>query len=164
MKKIGLYPGSFDPITNGHMDIVERALKIFDEVIIAVVKNTAKRTLFSQDERKQLVDEIYKNNENVKCISLESKLTVTLANEVNASAIIRGLRAMSDFEYEFQIASINRSQNKEIESVFFAAHDKLTFVSSSMVKEIALYKGKLSKFVHVAVESALKKKISSFDK
>ena len=142
MKKIGLYPGSFDPITNGHMDIVERALKIFDEVIIAVVKNTAKKTLFSQDERKQLVDEIYKNNENVKCISLDSKLTVTLANEVNASAIIRGLRAMSDFEYEFQIASINRSQNKEI----------------------ALYKGKLSKFVHVAVESALKKKISSFDK
>ena len=98
MKKIGLYPGSFDPITNGHMDIVERALKIFDEVIIAVVKNTAKKTLFSQDERKQLVDEIYKNNENVKCISLDSKLTVTLANEVNASAIIRGLRAMSDFE------------------------------------------------------------------
>ena len=163
MKKIGLYPGSFDPITNGHMDIVERALKIFDEVIIAVVKNTAKKTLFSQDERKQLVDEIYKDNENVKCISLDSKLTVTLANEVNASAIIRGLRAMSDFEYEFQIASINRSQNKEIESVFFAAHDKLTF-TSSMVKEIALYKGKLSKFVHVAVESALKKKISSFDK
>ena len=140
------------------MDIVERALKIFDEVIIAVVKNTAKKTLFSQDERKQLVDEIYKDNENVKCISLDSKLTVTLANEINASAIIRGLRAMSDFEYEFQIASINRSQNKkEIESVFFAAHDKLTFVSSSMVKEIALYKGKLSKFVHVAVESALKK-------
>ena len=97
------------------MDIVERALKIFDEVIIAVVKNTAKKTLFSQDERKQLVDEIYKDNENVKCISLDAKLTVTLANEVNASAIIRGLRAMSDFEYEFQIASINRSQNKEIE-------------------------------------------------
>ena len=100
----------------------------------------------------------------MKCISLDSKLTVTLASEVKASAIIRGLRAMSDFEYEFQIASINRSQNKDIESVFFAAHDKLTFVSSSMVKEIAAYKGKLSKFVHEAVELALKKKISSFDR
>ena len=164
MAKIGMYPGSFDPITKGHMNILDKALKIFDKVVIAVVKNSSKNTFLTLQERTELIEEIYKDNSNVSCVGLDSRLSVDLAKDLGAIAIIRGLRAVSDFEYEFQIASINRSQNKEIESVFFAAHDKLTFVSSSMVKEIALYKGKLSKFVHVAVESALKKKISSFDK
>jgi pantetheine-phosphate adenylyltransferase len=161
MKKIGLYPGSFDPLTKGHMDIIKRALKIFDEVVIAVVKNSSKKLLFSLDERKAIIDEVYKTEKNIICISLDSKLSVELANEINALAIIRGLRAMSDFEYEFQIASINRSQNKQIESVFFAAQDKLTFVSSSMVKEIAQYKGKISKFVDPIVEKILEEKIKS---
>ena len=161
MRKIGLYPGSFDPLTKGHMDIIKRALKIFDEVVIAVVKNSSKKLLFSLDERKAIIDEVYKTEKNIICISLDSKLSVELANEINALAIIRGLRAMSDFEYEFQIASINRSQNKQIESVFFAAQDKLTFVSSSMVKEIAQYKGKISKFVDPIVEKILEEKINS---
>ena len=161
MRKIGLYPGSFDPLTKGHMDIIKRALKIFDEVVIAVVKNSSKKLLFSLDERKAIIDEVYKTEKNISCISLDSKLSVELANEINALAIIRGLRAMSDFEYEFQIASINRSQNKQIESVFFAAQDILTFVSSSMVKEIAQYKGKISKFVDPIVEKILEEKIKS---
>ena len=161
MRKIGLYPGSFDPLTKGHMDISKRALKSFDEVVIAVVKKSSKKVLFSLDERKAIIDEVYKTEKNISCISLDSKLSVELANEINALAIIRGLRAMSDFEYEFQIASINRSQNKQIESVFFAAQDKLTFVSSSMVKEIAQYKGKISKFVDPIVEKILEEKIKS---
>ena len=117
--KIGIYPGSFDPFTNGHNDILSRSLKIFDKVIIAVVKNSAKNYLFSLEDRIQMVNQLFKNQENISCIGLDSKLTVDLASELNAQAIIRGLRAVSDFEYEFQIASINRSQNPEIESVFF---------------------------------------------
>ena len=137
--KVGIYPGSFDPFTNGHNDILVRSLKIFDKVIIAVVKNSAKNYLFSLEDRVQMIDDLFKDHENISCVGLDSKLTVDLASELNAQAIIRGLRAVSDFEYEFQIASINRSQNPEIESVFFTPDEKLTFISSSMVKELASY-------------------------
>ena len=102
-----------------------------------------------------MVNQLFKNQENISCIGLDSKLTVDLASELNAQAIIRGLRAVSDFEYEFQIASINRSQNPEIESVFFTPDEKLTFISSSMVKELASYGGDISKFVHADIKSAL---------
>ena len=134
--KVGIYPGSFDPFTNGHNDILVRSLKIFDKVIIAVVKNSAKNYLFSLEDRVQMIDDLFKDDENISCVGIDSKLTVDLASELNAHAIIRGLRAVSDFEYEFQIASINRSQNPEIESVFFTPDEKLTFISSSMVKEL----------------------------
>ena len=160
MKKIGMYPGSFDPMTKGHMDIVRKALTIFDEVVIAVLENSAKTILFTPDERKKMIEEIYINDERVKCISLGSKLTINLAEEISAQGIIRGLRAMSDFEYEFQIANINRSQNEKIESIFFTATDKFTYVSSSMVKEIALYKGKVDEFVDPAVKKELEKKFN----
>ena len=160
MKKIGMYPGSFDPMTKGHMDIVRKALTIFDEVVIAVLENSAKTMLFTPDERKKMIEEIYINGERVRCISLGSKLTINLAEEISAQAIIRGLRAMSDFEYEFQIANINRSQNEKIESIFFTATDKFTYVSSSMVKEIALYKGKVDEFVDPAVKKELEKKFN----
>ena len=155
-----MYPGSFDPMTKGHMDIVRKALTIFDEVVIAVLENSAKTMLFTPDERKKMIEEIYKNDERVGCISLGSKLTINLAEEISAQAIIRGLRAMSDFEYEFQIANINRSQNEKIESIFFTATDKFTYVSSSMVKEIALYKGKVDEFVDPAVKKELEKKFN----
>ena len=122
--KVGIYPGSFDPFTNGHNDILVRSLKIFDKVIIAVVKNSAKNYLFSLEDRVQMIDDLFKDHENISCVGLDSKLTVDLASELNAQAIIRGLRAVSDFEYEFQIASINRSQNPEIESVFFTPDEK----------------------------------------
>ena len=160
MKKIGMYPGSFDPMTKGHMDIVKKALTIFDEVVIAVLENSSKTMLFTPDERKKMIEEIYINDERVMCISLGSKLTINLAEEISAQAIIRGLRAMSDFEYEFQIANINRSQNEKIESIFFTATDKFTYVSSSMVKEIALYKGKVDEFVDPAVKKELEKKFN----
>tara|TARA_B100001248_G_scaffold111878_1_gene83613 strand:- start:864 stop:1346 length:483 start_codon:yes stop_codon:yes gene_type:complete len=160
VKKIGMYPGSFDPMTKGHMDIVRKALTIFDEVVIAVLENSAKTMLFTPDERKKMIEEIYIKDERVRCISLGSKLTISLAEEISAQGIIRGLRAMSDFEYEFQIANINRSQNEKIESIFFTATDKFTYVSSSMVKEIALYKGKVDEFVDPAVKKELEKKFN----
>ena len=153
--KIGIYPGSFDPFTNGHNDILTRSLKIFDKVIIAVVKNSSKNYLFSLEDRIQMLNQLFKDQENISCIGLDSKLTVDLASELNAQAIIRGLRAVSDFEYEFQIASINRSQNPDIESVFFTPDEKLTFISSSMVKELASYGGDISKFVHTDIKNAL---------
>ena len=155
-----MYPGSFDPMTKGHMDIVKKALTIFDEVVIAVLENSAKTMLFTPDERKKMIEEIYINDERVMCISLGSKLTINLAEEISAQGIIRGLRAMSDFEYEFQIANINRSQNEKIESIFFTATDKFTYVSSSMVKEIALYKGKVDEFVDPVVQKELEKKFN----
>lgn len=161
LSNIGLYPGSFDPITKGHMDIIKKALNVFDKVVIAVLKNSSKKMLFSLDERQKLISDIYQSTPKVQCIALDSKLAVELASEINASAIIRGLRAMSDFEYEFQIAGINRSQNKDIETVFFAADDKLTFVSSSMVKEIASYQGKIGQFVDPVVKRALKNRINA---
>ena len=160
MKKIGLYPGSFDPITRGHMDIIEKALIILDEIIVAVAKNSSKTSLFKLSERVELINQIYQKNKAVICVGLEKKLATTLASEVGAHGIIRGLRAMSDFEYEFQIAKINRSQSPKVESIFFAASDDLTFVSSSMVKEIALYKGEIEKFVDPIVQTALKSKFT----
>ena len=155
-----MYPGSFDPMTKGHMDIVKKALTIFDEVVIAVLENSSKTMLFTPDERKKMIEEIYANDERVRCISLGSQLTINLAEEISAQGIIRGLRAMSDFEYEFQIANINRSQNEKIESIFFTATDKFTYVSSSMVKEIALYKGKVDEFVDPVVKKELEKKFN----
>ena len=155
-----MYPGSFDPMTKGHMDIVKKALTIFDEVVIAVLENSSKTMLFKPDERKKMIEEIYVKDERVRCISLGSKLTISLAEEISAQGIIRGLRAMSDFEYEFQIANINRSQNEKIESIFFTATDKFTYVSSSMVKEIALYKGKVDEFVDPVVKKELEKKFN----
>ena len=159
--KLGIYPGSFDPFTNGHNDILSRSLKIFDKVIIAVVKNSAKNYLFSLEDRVQMIDDLFKDHENISCVGLDSKLTVDLASELNAQAIIRGLRAVSDFEYEFQIASINRSQNPEIESVFFTPDEKLTFISSSMVKELASYGGDISEFVNSDIKNALMRKFKN---
>ena len=159
--KLGIYPGSFDPFTNGHNDILSRSLKIFDKVIIAVVKNSAKNYLFSLEDRVRMINDLFKDHEDISCMGLDSKLTVDLASELNAQAIIRGLRAVSDFEYEFQIASINRSQNPEIESVFFTPNEKLTFISSSMVKELASYGGDITKFVNADIKDALLKKFKN---
>ena len=159
--KIGIYPGSFDPFTEGHNDILQRALKIFDKVVIAVVKNSAKNYLFSLEERVAMISHLFHDHEKISCIGLNSKLTVDLASELKAQAIIRGLRAVSDFEYEFQIASINRSQNSDVESVFFTPDEKLTFISSSMVKELASYGGDISKFVHSDIAKSLEEKFNN---
>ena len=159
--KVAIYPGSFDPITLGHMDIIDRACYLFDKVIVASAKSESKNPLFSLEERIKLTETIYKDHPKVEVVGFPRKLTVDLASELNAQAIIRGLRAVSDFEYEFQIASINRSQSPEIESVFFTPDEKLTFISSSMVKELASYGGDISKFVHVDIKNALIKKFKN---
>ena len=161
MKRIGLYPGTFDPITFGHIDIVERAAALFDKVILGVAESQSKNPLFSVDERIQLIEEIFKNNPKIDVLGYSKKLTVDLARDNNAIAIIRGLRAVADFEYEFQLATMNRSLAPDIESIFFTPKDTLIYVSSSLVKEIATFGGDVSRFVPPNVKSALLKKIKS---
>ena len=117
--KVAIYPGSFDPITFGHIDIVDRATSLFDQVIIGVAESRSKEPLFSTDERIELVKETFKDNNKINVIGYSKKLTVDLARENNAIAIIRGLRAVADFEYEFQLATMNRSLAPDIESIFF---------------------------------------------
>jgi pantetheine-phosphate adenylyltransferase len=157
--KVAIYPGSFDPITFGHMDIIERACGIFDKVILAVAESETKKPLFSLDERLGLTESIYSDHPKIETVSFSRKLTVELAREHNACAIIRGLRAVADFEYEFQLATMNRSLAPDIESIFLTPKDTLIYVSSSLVKEIAELKGDISRFVHPNVDQALKAKL-----
>ena len=158
--KVAIYPGSFDPITFGHMDIIDRACGLFDKIIIAIAKSETKDPLFSLEDRLKLAKTIYKNNSQVEVIGFPRQLTVDVAKEHNACAIIRGLRAVSDFEYEFQLATMNRSLAPDIESIFLTPKDTLIYVSSSLVKEIASLGGDISKFVHENVEMALKAKLN----
>lgn len=159
--KVAIYPGSFDPITYGHMDIIDRATNLFDKVIIAIAKNEAKNHLFSLEDRIKLAKNIYKDNSNVEVLGFPRQLTVDVAKENNACAIIRGLRAVSDFEYEFQLATMNRSLAPDVESIFLTPKESLIYVSSSLIKEICDLKGDVSKFVHPSVEQALKAKLGS---
>ena len=159
--RVAIYPGSFDPITFGHMDIVDRAVHLFDKVIISVAETDMKNPLFSSEERLDLVSSIYHDNEHVDVVAFKKKLTVDLAREVEACAIIRGLRAVSDFEHEFQLATMNRSLAPDIESIFLTPKDTLIYVSSSLVKEIASLGGDIDKFVHPNVAMALKAKLNN---
>ena len=159
--KTAIYPGSFDPITFGHIDIVERATTLFDKVILGVAESKSKNPLFSVDERMQLISDIFKSNSKIEVLGYSRQLTVDLARENGAIAIIRGLRAVADFEYEFQLATMNRSLAPDIESIFFTPKDTLIYVSSSLVKEIATLGGDVSRFVPPNVKTALLEKISS---
>ena len=134
--RVAIYPGSFDPITYGHMDIIDRAANLFDKVIIAIAKNEAKNHLFTLEDRIKLAKNIYKDNSNVEVLGFPRQLTVDVAKENNACAIIRGLRAVSDFEYEFQLATMNRSLAPDVESIFLTPKESLIYVSSSLIKEI----------------------------
>ena len=158
MSLIAVYPGTFDPITNGHTDLVNRGVKIFDKVIIAVAQNPSKNTLFTVKERIEFIQEIFDANSQVEIYSLD-KLLVDFANDHNATVILRGLRAVSDFEYEVQLASMNRSMEPNIESVFMSPAEEYGFLSSSIIKEIAKHGGDLSKFVDKTVLAALQKKL-----
>ena len=158
MSLIAVYPGTFDPITNGHTDLVDRGVKIFDKVIIAVAENPTKNTLFSISERISFIQKIFNDNSKVEIYSL-NKLLVQFAKDHNATVILRGLRAVSDFEYEVQLASMNRSMEPNIESVFMSPAEKYGFLSSSIIKDIAKHDGDLSKFVHIDVLEELKKKL-----
>ena len=158
--KIAIYPGSFDPITFGHIDIVERAASLFDKVILGVAESQSKNPLFTVDERIELISDIFKENSKIEVIGYSKQLTVDLARDNNAIAIIRGLRAVADFEYEFQLATMNRSLAPDIESIFFTPKDTLIYVSSSLVKEIATFDGDVSRFVPENVKVALENKIT----
>ena len=159
--RVAIYPGSFDPITYGHMDIIERGCNLFDKIIVAIAKSDAKKPLFTLDERIALSSSIFEDNEKVEVVGFPRQLTVDLAREHNASAIIRGLRAVSDFEYEFQLATMNRSLAPDIESIFLTPKESLIYVSSSLIKEISDLKGDVSKFVHPNIEKALRAKLDS---
>ena len=157
--KVAIYPGSFDPITLGHMDIIDRGCGLFDKIVVAVAQSEGKSPLFSFDERVRLVKQIYKDNERVEVLGFPRQLTVDLAREHNACAITRGLRAVADFEYEFQLATMNRALEPVIESIFLTPKESLIYVSSSLIKEISDLKGDVSKFVHPIVEQALQAKL-----
>ena len=157
--KVAIYPGSFDPITLGHMDIIDRGCGLFDRIVVAVAQSEGKRPLFSLDERVRLIKQIYKDNECVEVVGFPRQLTVDLAREHNACAIISGLRAVADFEYEFQLATMNRALAPDIESMFLTPKESLIYVSSSLIKEISDLKGDVSKFVHPVVEQALQSKL-----
>ena len=156
--KIGIYPGTFDPITNGHLDIIERGRKLFDKLYIVLSINPNKKTLFTVDERITLIKEIIKDYDNVDIATTEL-LTVDCAKELGASFMLRGLRAVTDFEYELQINSFNKALNHEIETIFVMAANEYNFLSSSSVKEVAHFGGDISKFVPKCVEDAIHAKL-----
>ena len=150
-----LYPGTFDPITLGHIDIIKRALNLFDEVTIAIAASETKITIFSLEERIEQIENIFKDNSKVSVIGF-SGLVVDLAKKEGVNILIRGLRAVSDFEYEFQLANMNRAMSPDIESVFLTPKAKFSFLSSTLVREIASMGGELSAFVDPSVEKALR--------
>ncbi len=156
--RIAIYPGSFDPITYGHIDIIERATLLFDEVIIAVAKNIAKEPLFTEAERMEMIREAVKNNPAVKVDSFQG-LLVDYATAKGAQAVIRGLRAVSDFEYELQMAQVNRKLNDKVITVFLMPHEKYAYLNSSIVKELARFNGSIRCFVPPHVEEKLIKKL-----
>jgi pantetheine-phosphate adenylyltransferase len=155
--RIAIYPGTFDPITFGHLDIIERAGNLFDRVIITIAYNTAKTPLFSLKERLAMIKEAIKPYPFAEVDSF-SGLLVNYALERKAAAVIRGLRAISDFEYEFQLALVNRKLAQELVTVFLMPHEKYTYIDSSIVREIAYFGGDVSKFVPPVVEIALREK------
>jgi len=157
MGGIAVCPGSFDPVTYGHLDIIKRGAKVFNEVHVVVLNNSSKHPLFTVDERIELIKEATKEIPNVIVDSFQG-LLVDYAKSVNARAIIRGLRAVSDFEYEMQITSMNRVLNDDIETFFIMTKNQYSFLSSSIVKEVAKYNGKVSELVPQVVEKALKMK------
>ncbi|HEY6953207.1 MAG TPA: pantetheine-phosphate adenylyltransferase [Bacteroidota bacterium] len=155
--KIAIYPGTFDPITNGHLDIIERAIKVFDTVVVTIARNSAKNPLFSDKERLDLIKEVVKGMKQVEVDSFEG-LLVNYAKKRNATAVLRGLRAISDFEYEFQLALTNRKLNDTLETVFLMPSERYTYLNSTIVREIARLGGDVSDFVPPVVKKAFDKK------
>ena len=154
MKKIAVYPGSFDPITNGHSDLVQRASKLFDKVIVAIAENPNKAPLFNLDQRVVMANRVLSGVPNVEVCGF-SELLVDFVRKKEANVILRGLRAVSDFEFEMQLASMNRRLDNSIETVFLTPAEETSFISASLVKEVALHGGDVSQFVHEVVVEEL---------
>lgn len=156
-ERIAIYPGTFDPFTNGHLDIAERAAKLFDKVIITIASNTKKAPLFSIEDRIDFINNATEHMPNVVADNFQG-LLVDYVNNKKAVAIIRGLRAISDFEFEFQMALMNRSLNREITTVFLMPHEKYTYLNSSIIREVAEFGGNVEKLVTPLVARKLKEK------
>jgi pantetheine-phosphate adenylyltransferase len=156
--RTAIYPGSFDPLTNGHLDVLQRAAKLFDRVVVAVAKNEGKNPLFTLDERLALVKDAAAHLPNVEADTFDG-LLVEYVVQKKAQAIVRGLRAVSDFEFEFQLALMNRKLNENVETIFMMPKDTYTFLSSRIVKEIARLGGDVSQFVNPNVQTALRNKL-----
>src|ERR1043166_1383789 len=158
--RTAIYPGSFDPLTNGHLDVIERAVKLFDRVVVAVAKNESKQPLFTLEERMDLVRRSVPHLPNVETDSFEC-LLVDYVEQRSAQAIVRGLRAISDFEFEFQLALMNRKLNERVETIFMMPKDTYTFLSSRIIKEIARLGGDISSFVPKVVQEALANRLNA---
>jgi len=154
MEKIVLYPGTFDPITNGHLDLIERSARLFDKVVVAVADSKGKDPLFDFATRVKLIQKVVKDMDNVEVCGFKG-LLVNLAKEKNAIALLRGLRAVSDFEYEFQLANMNRHLAPELESLFLTPSEQYSFISSTLVREVASLGGDVSEFVPSVVQQEL---------
>jgi len=158
--RIAVYPGTFDPITLGHEDIVRRAADLFDEVIVAVAGSTNKKTLFSLDERVVLAKSVFEHADNIKVVGF-SGLLMQFVQDQGAKMVIRGLRAASDFEYEFQLAGMNRKLYPQFETLFLTPSEQFMFISSSLVREVAVLGGNVHAFVSPMVEDAINEKLGS---
>lgn len=156
---IVVYPGTFDPITHGHTDLVERAARLFDRVVVAIAASPKKQPLLPLDQRVELAREVVAHLDRVEVVGFDGLLT-SFMQQQQAKVLLRGLRAVSDFEYEFQLANMNRALAPEIESLFLTPAEKYSFVSSSLIREIAALGGDVSKFVHPAVAEALKQRLA----
>ena len=154
MRKVAIYPGSFDPVTNGHIDIIERGLKLFDKVIVSILHNPGKENLFTLDERLEMLKDCLKKFNNIEIDSFDG-LLVDYAATRNADAILRGLRAMSDFEYEFQMALMNRRLNREVQTVFLMTGLRWIYTSSSIIKEAIQFGGNIEGMVPPLVQKKL---------
>lgn len=158
--RIGLYPGTFDPITHGHTDIIRRSLRIFDKIVVAVAHNPNKRPMFSVDERLKMVQLVTRDIANVSVTTFDG-LLVNFVPAVGAHAVIRGLRAISDFEHEFQMALVNRKLAENIETLFLMPSEEFSYLSSTIIKDVAMHGGNLSGFVHPDVAQHLHERIRS---
>ncbi len=159
-ERMGVFGGSFDPLTYGHLDLIQRSTKLFDQVVVLIAVNTSKKSLFTLDERKQLIETAVKDLPNVRIESMEDGLIAHYYKDLGAVSLIRGVRSAQDFDYEASLATLNKSQYEELETIFLLANEKYRHLSSSLIKEIAHFEGDISKMVPPNVAQAMKDKLS----